>query len=299
MKIIVCGGLGFIGKHFIREAQKRGAEVINIDACTYAADLSNRDYIKVDINDLWNLPSHDLVINFAAETHVDNSISDSTKFVRSNVCGVHNLLKLEPVRYIQMSTDEVYGPCYYAEFFEDSALRPANPYSATKASADLIIQAHANTYGLNYNIIRPTNNYGPGQFPEKLIPRTIDRLQRGLRAQVHGDGTYKRMWLHVEDAVNAIWTVIEKGKAGEIYNVAGQEKANIDIIRTLCEKYGGALEFVKNRQGQDIRYAVNDLKLRDLGWKPEKEFSLDDWTPWGGTPREEVHPDVKAARSVA
>lgn len=277
MKIIVTGGLGFIGKHFIRSTQdviRFSEEVTNIDACTYAADTSEADFVRMDINDLPRLPAHDLVINFAAESHVDNSIYDSTKFVRSNICGVHHLLKLRPKRFIQISTDEVYGPCFMGEFFETDALRPANPYSATKASADILIQAHANTYGLDYNIIRPTNNYGPGQFPEKLIPRTIERLKAGLKAQVHGDGTYKRMWLHVEDTIRAIWAVIERGKSGEIYNIAGEEKRNIDVIEALCQKHGGAYEFVKNRPGQDVRYSVNDSKLRSLGWKPEKAFDL-------------------------
>lgn len=282
--MIVTGGLGFIGKHFIKSALDRGHEVLNYDLCTYAADLS-LEHVKADICKLRNLPNHDVLINFAAESHVDRSIADSRSFVETNINGVRNLLDLKPRRFIHISTDEVYGPSLWNAFDENASLNPQNPYAATKAAADLLIQAYANTYkldrwyedagnGLNYNIIRPTNNYGPGQYPEKLIPRTIERLKQGLKAQVHGDGTYTRMWLHVEDTVNAIWTVIEKGQPG-IYNIAGEEKRNIDIILALCEKYQGDYEYVKNRPGQDVRYSVNDQKLRALGWKPEKQFSLE------------------------
>ena len=279
MKIIVTGGCGFIGKHFISSCGAH--EVINYDNLTYAADTSI-EHVKADICRLKNLPRHDLLINFAAESHVERSIRHSRAFVDTNINGVRNLMDLRPRRFIHVSTDEVYGSG--GPFHESSPLNPQNPYAATKAAADLLIQAYANTYkldrwyegvdGMDYNIIRPTNNYGPGQFPEKLIPRSIDRIKKGLKAQVHGSGAYKRMWLHVADTVNAIWTVITNGKKGEIYNVAGEEHANIEIVEELCRIHGGAYEYTENRPGQDVRYLVRDEKLKSLGWAPQQPFDL-------------------------
>ena len=298
MKLLITGGLGFIAKHFIRDAINRGHSVVNIDAETYAADKSvffsgDYRYIKSDINHLNSLPAHDVLVNFAAESHVDRSIADSTDFIRTNINGVHKLLSLGPKRFIQISTDEVYGSVEAGRFDEQSSLNPQNPYSATKACADLIIQAHANTYGLNYNIVRPTNNYGMGQHPEKLIPLTLKLIREGKKATVHGDGSYIRMWLRVEDTVSGIWTVIEHGENDGIYNIAGIEKSNLEIVKSLCSLSGGEYEFVENRKGQDVRYSISDWKLRDLGWKPIHSFSLkdihEDRTPWGGTPGEEVH----------
>lgn len=308
MKLIVTGGLGFIAKHFIKRSLKDGHSVVNIDAETYAADKSvvfDGDYrfVKSDINDMSELPEHDVLVNFAAESHVDRSIDDSKSFVRTNIQGVHHLLSLNPKRFIQISTDEVYGSVEYGSFDEQSKLNPQNPYSATKACADLIIQAHANTYGLNYNIIRPTNNYGPGQYPEKLIPLTLKLLRSGKKATVHGDGSYKRMWLRVEDTVEAVWTVIIHGKPGKAYNIAGLEKSNLEVIESLCKMSGGEYEFVENRRGQDARYSVDDWELRRLGWKPIHSFNLrdiyEDRAPWGGAPGEEVHSDVSKAKQAA
>lgn len=290
MKLLVTGGLGFIAKHFIRYVLDMGHSVINIDAETYAADKSvvfngAYQFVLSDINYLHSLPEHDILINFAAESHVDRSIEDSSNFIHTNVNGVHHLLSLNPKRFVQISTDEVYGSVEAGSFDEHAKLNPCNPYSATKACADLIIQAHANTYGLNYNIVRPTNNYGCGQYPEKLIPLTLKLLREGKKATAHGDGSYVRMWLHVEDTVRGIWTVVEKGKPGEIYNIAGTEKSNLEIIQSLCRMADGTYEFVENRKGQDSRYSVSDWNLRDLGWTPIHAFNLEeiyeDRTPWG------------------
>lgn len=291
--LLVTGGLGFIGKHFITRALNTGHYVINVDCMNYASDcVSNKEFaqfdnyhfLREDIASLPYLPECDFVVNFAAESHVDNSISSAEMFCRSNVLGVQRLLdltrkKIEQDRpiFIQLSTDEVYGDIEEGLHTDQDALLPSNPYSATKASADLLIKSYARTYGIQYNIIRPTNNYGSHQFPEKLIPKSTLRMKRGLPALLHGDGSYIRSWLHVEDTVDGIMTVIYKGARNEIYNMCGDlELKNKEIVEKIAailkvdvEKYCVP---VRNRAGQDVRYSVDDSKLRALGWSPTRDF---------------------------
>jgi len=278
-----------------------GWKVLGIDNFTYAAneDLvgyffqeygDNFDFIRSDIVDLKYLPDCDYVINTAAETHVGNSIIDSKEFLKSNINGVQNLLDLikskpnnvvkRPILF-HFSTDEVYGDISDGEHTEDDHLNPSNPYSASKAAADMLIKAWARTYGIEYIILRPTNNYGKYQYPEKLIPLSVKLLQRGKKIRLHDEGKPIRNWLHAEDTANAVVSIINSGKINETYNVAGVfEQENRETVRKIIESYHGTdknweqyVDFGYKRLGQDVRYALNDDKLRALGWKPEKIFN--------------------------
>ncbi len=291
--IVVTGGLGFIGKHFVRRCLEANHYVRNIDRVSYAADLTakkefdgyaNHHLIEKDICNLSILPECDVFINFAAESHVDNSITNASEFCRSNFLGVQNCLELirrkqpfERPRFIQVSTDEVYGDITSGSHSEADRLIPSNPYSATKAAADMLVTSWGRTYGVRWNIVRPTNNYGTHQYPEKLIPKSAQRMKRGLPAVMHGDGSYVRSWLHVEDTVDAILTVLEKGVENEIYNIgSGQELQNIEVLRRIARELGvpeeKAWKAVTDRSGQDVRYSLDDSKLRALGWKPKRRF---------------------------
>lgn len=295
-KIMVTGGLGFIGSHFIDLALKCGYSVINIDKMTYATrkDLDfnsreNYEFVKKDICKLKKLPSGiSHIVNFAAESHVDNSIKSNEAFIRSNTEGVYNLLELirrEPAEtrpvLIQISTDEVYGDIESGSFDEKAILSPSSPYSASKAAADMLIKAWIRTYGIKARTCRPSNNYGYGQNAEKLIPRAMKLGQKGLKTPVHGDGSYKREWLFVGDCCEAIKLVMEKGEDGEIYNIsANEELSNIEVVKMVLEMLGkdeNLFEFVPNRPGQDIRYSVNSDKIKSLGWKPK--MSLKEYLP--------------------
>lgn len=294
--ILVTGGLGFIGKHFVRRCLGLGHFVTNVDIVNYAADrfaneefktCPNYRHLKEDIATLGYLPESDLVINFAAESHVDNSIADSRQFCHSNVLGVQRLLELTRSKhhtgaphFIQISTDEVYGDILDGRHTESDPLCPSNPYSSTKAAADMLVIGWARTYGVRYNIVRMTNNYGPNQFPEKLIPKSAFRMRRGLPALLHGDGSYHRSWLHVEDSVDAVLTIMEKAEIGKIYNVHGDvELQNIEVVRRIAailsvpEK--DAYILVPNRVGQDLRYSLDDSRMRALGWKPTRDFDTE------------------------
>jgi dTDP-glucose 4,6-dehydratase len=291
--IFVTGGLGFIGKHFVERCLDMGHFVTNVDMVNYAADRfanekfkmhNNYRHIEEDIANLSHLPESDFLVNFAAESHVDNSISDSLKFCHSNILGVQRLLELARAKatlgaphFIQISTDEVYGDILKGRHNESTALRPSNPYSATKAAADMLVIGWARTYGLRYNIVRMTNNYGPNQYPEKLIPKSAWRMRRSLPALMHGDGSYIRSWLHVEDSIDAILTIMEKGESDTIYNVHGDcELSNIEVLQKLAsildvpEK--DAYVQIPDRVGQDVRYSLDDTRLRALGWKPVRDF---------------------------
>ena len=272
--------------------------VYGIDKCTYAADPSLLDefnqydnfrFEKKDIKEISTLKDCDYIINVAAESHVGNSIIDSEVFIDSNVAGVQNLLELirrkpencfqRPV-FLHFSTDEIYGDIVNGEHLETDSLKPSNPYSASKACADMLIFAWARTYKIHFNIIRPTNNYGIGQYPEKLIPLSIKSLQRGRKIRLHNDGTPIRNWLHAADTASAVIKIIEHGSVDEIYNVAGGfEQTNAETFRKIVLAYHGSedweeyVDFSYSREGQDIRYALNDEKLRALGWKPEKVFN--------------------------
>lgn len=285
--IMVTGGLGFIGSHFVELALKSGYEVINVDKMTYAIreDLEfekdqNYRLIKKDINDLKELPSNvSHIVNFAAESHVDNSIIGTFPFFKSNVQGVYKLLELvrksEPVKrpvFIQISTDEVYGDILQGSFQETDRLMPSNPYSATKAAADQLVLGWSRTYGLKYRIVRSSNNYGFGQRAEKLIPKTMKNALKGVKTGLHGSGQYKREWTFVGDNCQAIMLVLEKGADGEIYNVSsGEELTNLEVVKTVLRIMGKPedfFEFVNDRPGQDVRYSVDSSKVRALGWKP-------------------------------
>ena len=294
--ILVTGGLGFIGKYFVSRCLALGHFVTNVDIVNYAADrFANEEFkthpnyrhLKEDIATLGHLPESDVVVNFAAESHVDNSIADSRQFCHSNVLGVQRLLELtrskspvEAPHFVQISTDEVYGDILKGQHTENDPLLPSNPYSSTKAAADMLVIGWARTYGVRYNIVRMTNNYGPNQFPEKLIPKSAFRMRRGLPALIHGDGTYYRSWLHVEDSVDAVLAIMEEGKSNTIYNVRGDnELQNIQVVRRIAailqvpEK--DAYIRVPNRVGQDLRYSLDDSQLRATGWKPHRDFDTE------------------------
>ena len=248
----------------------------------------NFSFVKCDINDLEFLYECDYIINTAAETHVGNSIVKSESFVHSNINGVHNLLELVrnyraetdklPI-LLHFSTDEVYGDITEGEHIETDILKPSNPYSATKAAGDQLITAWGRTYNIPYVILRPTNNYGAGQYTEKLIPKSIKYLNLGKKIPLHNEGTPVRNWLHAQDTANAVITIIESRVKNEIYNICGGfEQANFDTVSKIItlhkqdkdiKKY---LDFSYSRQGQDVRYALNDNKLRNLGWEPKMEF---------------------------
>jgi len=299
MKVVyVTGCLGFIGSYVTRKCLQKGWMVRGVDKITYAADTSllaefekypNFVFEKKDIKDLNFLYDCDYVINTAAESHVGNSIINSDEFISSNIVGVKNLLDLvrhkpencnkRPV-FFHFSTDEVYGDIDEGAHTEKDLLKPSNPYSAAKAAADMLVLAWARTYGVEYIILRPTNNYGIGQYPEKLIPISIKNLMRGQKIRLHNDGTPVRNWLHADDTAEAVITIIESGKINEIYNVAGGfEQTNIDTTKKVIDNFYGTLEnwqenidFSYSRQGQDVRYALNDDKLRALNWHPKKFF---------------------------
>ncbi len=286
---LVTGGLGFIGKHFIEKCLNDGHSVINIDCYTYAADRKaslefkkNPNYTEAReyISNLGYLPICDYVIHFAAESHVDNSISNSKKFVETNINGTHHILELlknmhpsHRPHLIHISTDEVYGDSLTYRFTEKDVLKPSSPYSASKAAADQLVLAYGRTYDINYNIIRMTNCYGHNQYPEKLIPTICLNLIKNSPIPVHGDGSYIRTWLHVEDAINGIFTVINNGYINNIYNIAGDLSfTNLEIIKQflkVANKESNGLRFVENRRGQDIAYKIDDFKIRNLGWSPK------------------------------
>jgi dTDP-glucose 4,6-dehydratase len=301
MKILVTGGAGFIGSNFIRRmtSDLPGHEVINLDKLTYAGNLENlKDledapyyaFVKGDICDRQLIESleFDGIINFAAESHVDRSIIDSYPFLQNNVVGTQNLLEAarsRNCRILHVSTDEVYGSIPEGMFTEGSPLSPNSPYAASKASADLLARAYHETYGLDVVITRCSNNYGPYQFPEKLIPLVIAHAVEGKPIPVYGDGGNVRDWIHVDDHCKAVAAVFLKGEAGKVYNVGGRnERRNIDIIRLLlektAEKTGSDVEdlmklitYVKDRPGHDRRYAIDPSRIEgELGWRAETAF---------------------------
>ena len=298
--VYVTGCLGFIGSYVTRTCLDKGWYVKGVDKGTYAANKSlldefkkykNFSFVDCDINDLKFLYDCDYIINTAAETHVGNSIANSDEFVSSNINGVHNLLELiknhrgenvsKPI-LLHFSTDEVYGDIEEGEHIETDLLKPSNPYSATKAAADMLITAWSRTYNLPYIIIRPTNNYGIGQYVEKLIPKSLKYLKLGKKIPLHNNGTPIRNWLHAQDTANAVIRIIESGVQNEIYNICGGfEQSNLDTVKKLLTLYNNDrvyiledfIDFSCNRQGQDVRYALNDDKLRALGWEPEMDFN--------------------------
>ena len=350
--VCITGCLGFIGSYITRECLNKGWKVWGVDKITYAARPELIDefsaygnsfmFEQKDINDISFLYDIDYLINVAAETHVDNSISSSDEFIHSNINGVHHLLKLinkikgyKMPTLLHFSTDECYGDISNGSHTEDDLLKPSNPYSATKAAADMLITAWSRTHNIPYIIVRPTNNYGMGQYPEKLIPRVCKLLPMGKKIPLHNYGTPRRMWLHAKDTSKAVIKIIEEGKKNEIYNISGNYEAeNIEVIKKIVkclyplnEKTGDGkdpwtqiinckipyqnihlsngtsafgfheeiikdgvmvkridefqefhtnmqemCDFTYSRDGQDVRYSLDDSKLRKLGWEPKAIF---------------------------
>jgi dTDP-glucose 4,6-dehydratase len=297
--VYITGCFGFIGSYITRECLKKGWYVRGIDIMTYASNSKlldefscypNFTFEEIDINDIEFLYECDYIINTAAETHVGNSIVKSEDFLHSNVNGVHNLLELirnyrgehstKPI-LLHFSTDEVYGDIEEGEHIETDLLKPSNPYSATKAAADMLVIAWGRTYNLPYIIVRPTNNYGMGQYVEKLIPKALKYLKLGKKIPLHNGGTPIRTWLHAQDTANAVIKIIESGVQNEIFNICGGfEQSNLDTIKKILTLYNNSkiyiledfIDFSYDRQGQDVRYALNDDKLRVLGWEPITQF---------------------------
>ncbi|MER6004453.1 dTDP-glucose 4,6-dehydratase [Nonomuraea sp. NPDC051941] len=296
-RILVTGGAGFIGSHFVRNLHD--VYVTVLDKLTYAGNRANlegvrHEFVHGDICDAELLrsvvPGHDLVVNFAAESHVDRSIEGAAEFMRTNALGTQTLLQacLEAgvPKVVQVSTDEVYGSIDIGSWDEDAPLRPRSPYAASKAAGDLIARAYAITYGLNVSITRCGNNYGPGQYPEKLIPLFLTNLMRGRKVPLYGDGGNVRDWIHVADHCAGIRLVAEKGEPGEVYNIAGTaELTNKELTGRLLQACGrgwDAVEYVEDRKGHDRRYSMDDAKLRALGYRPEIPFEqgLKDTVRW-------------------
>ena len=292
-KILVTGGAGFIGSEFVRQAAGK-YRVIVLDKLTYAADLKRLfavkgkyKFYKADICDkkmvgkIFKTEKPDIVINFAAETHVDRSIIDASPFMRSNILGVQVLLdicRLHKVkRFIQISTDEVYGDIKKGKFTENSPLRPNSPYAASKASADLLLAAYIRTYQFPAMIIRPANNYGPWQYPEKFIPVIIAKLLSDDFVPVYSKGENIREWLYVGDCARGILKIMRHGNLGGIYNLgSGDERKNINLVKLIAgilNKPERLIKFVKDRLGHDLRYALDSAKIRKLGWQPEINFA--------------------------
>jgi len=296
MKIITTGGRGFIGSHFVELALSQGHKILDIDFMGYCAnhhlsfdDNPNYEHLNKDICDVKHLPICDVLVNFAAETHVDNSINDTTPFVHSNIIGVHNLLEVcrgkkeyEKPLFVQISTDEVYGDLEEGEFFEIDALKPSNPYSATKVAAEALVLAYHRTYDIDYLITRSSNNYGERQYEEKLIPKSIKCLQEGKKIPIHGDGTYIRDWIYVKDNAQGILSLIENKKKNDIYNIgSGNRLQNIEVVKQIIDWFGvdfeDSVQFVSNRWGQDVRYALNTDKINNIGWQPKYPKGIYKW----------------------
>ena len=302
MKIIVTGGAGFIGGNFVHYMVEKYPEdmIVNLDALTYAGNLEtlkpvenkpNYKFVKGDIADrefifeLFEKEKPDVVVNFAAESHVDRSIEDPGIFLQSNIIGTATLMdacrKYGVTRYHQVSTDEVYGdlPLDRPDLFftEETPIHTSSPYSSSKAAADLLVQAYHRTYGLPMTISRCSNNYGPYHFPEKLIPLMIANALNDKPLPVYGEGLNVRDWLYVEDHCKAIDLIIHKGRVGEVYNVGGHnEKQNIEIVKIICKELGkpeSLITHVGDRKGHDMRYAIDPTKIHnELGWLPETKF---------------------------
>lgn len=299
-KVLITGGAGFIGGNFVQHMVSKypDYQIFNLDLLTYAGDLvkhkqiedtDNYTFVKMDIADrdavmnLFETEKFDYVVHFAAESHVDRSITHPEIFVKTNVMGTQSLLDAAKAnglkKFVHVSTDEVYGELDFDPttfFTEDTPLQPNSPYSASKASSDFLVRAYHETFGLPVNITRCSNNYGPYHFPEKLIPLTISRVLNEQKVPVYGDGKNIRDWLHVKDHCLAIDLVMHEGVNGEVYNVGGHnEKTNLEVVQTIIKELGKSeelIEFVTDRLGHDKRYAIDPTKLEALGWKPTYNF---------------------------
>jgi dTDP-glucose 4,6-dehydratase len=307
MKLLVTGGAGFIGSNFIHHMMdsRPDVEVINLDVLTYAGNLNNLKgleknprytFIKGDIcnqaivNTILDKHKIDAIVHFAAESHVDRSIEDASAFVMTNVLGTHTLLECARThsipRFIHISTDEVYGSTIEGSFKETDILSPSSPYSASKAGSDLLAMSYFITYNLPVIITRCTNNFGPYQFPEKLIPLFVTNLLDGKKVPVYGTGKNIRDWIHVSDHCRAVEFLLERGNPGEIYNIGGgHETTNLEITKkivNILSKDDSMIEYVKHRLGHDFRYSLDCSKLHAMGWKPKYSFdeSLKETIAW-------------------
>jgi dTDP-glucose 4,6-dehydratase len=290
MKLLVCGGAGFIGSNFVRlRVADEGDDVTVLDKLTYAGRRENLEGLDVrlvvgGIEDpaavADAIEGCGAIVNFAAETHVDRSITEPDAFVTTHALGTYTLLEAareRGLRYVQVSTDEVYGSIDTGSFTEESPLKPSSPYSATKAGADLLVASYHHTYGLEALICRGSNNYGPYQYPEKLIPLMVLNALHGDKLPVYGDGMQVRNWIYVEDFARGIGTVLERGVPGEVYNVGGPDEApNIEVVKKIIE-YTGAdeslIEYVTDRPGHDRRYSLGSEKVKGLGWQAQVRFA--------------------------
>ena len=289
LKILVTGGAGFIGTNCIQYLKKKGHEIVNVDKLGTGSvkknlSVTNVKFYKLDISKRFPselLKEVNLLINFASESHVDRSIRNPSYFFKNNIGLQMNILEAlrkseSEIRMVHVSTDEVYGDILEGSFTEESTLRPSSPYSASKAAQDMLALSYARTYGLNFSITRCTNNYGPFQLPEKLIPKSIILGKRNSKIPVYGDGKQIRDWIYVDDHCSAIEAVFLKGKKGEVYNVAGgNEVSNIDVVTKIIEFLGrpkSLMEFVQDRPGHDVRYSLNCEKIKEIGWRPKVTF---------------------------
>jgi len=294
MKILVTGGCGFIGNNFVKYMLNKypGCRIINLDKLTYSGNIDNTkdikneryEFVKGDIcnkNLVYNLMKQvDFVVHFAAETHVDKSIVNPFIFTRTNVLGTHILLeaarKSSVKKFVHISTDEVYGSIDPGSFVETDTLNPSSPYAASKAAADLLAKSYFVTYKFPVLITRSTNNFGPYQHPEKLIPLFITNILKNKKVPLYGDGLNVRDWIYVLDNCEGIDFLLRKGEPGEIYNIrGGNEKSNIEITRMILKELGkkeSFIEYVRDRPGHDRRYSLNDSKIQNLGWAPKLNF---------------------------
>jgi len=293
--VMITGCAGFIGSHVVEEFLSAGYKVVGVDSLTYAGKKDNMSdffqnpnflFQKKDINDFYDIKEivkeHDIkwIVNLAAETHVDNSIKDDEKFIITNIIGTRSLLKVckdTEAKLLHFSTDEVYGVANKTAFTEESHLSPRNPYSATKASADHIIKAYANTYGTKSIIVRPSNNFGPRQDNEKFLPTIIHNLEINEKVPIYGDGKQIREWTYVKDTAKATRFILEHSSVGEIYNISsGFHLRNIDLVKKVCDNIGldfkGCVRFIKDRPGHDFKYSITSDKLNILGFKMENNF---------------------------
>lgn len=295
MRVLVTGGAGFIGSNFVHYMLNKyeDIQIVNVDKLTYSGtrdnlegvlddprhefvegDICNREVISKHIEDI------DIIVNFAAESHVDRSINDAKPFVATNIQGTQTLLDLSTDadidRFLQISTDEVYGEILDGVFTETDQLNPRNPYAATKAGADLLVRSYETTYDLPVQITRTCNNFGPRQHPEKLIPKLIQNSIKGQELPIYGDGSNTREWIYVEDNCRALDRVLNEGDTGEVYNIGtGYEKTNLEVAETVLDTIGKSedlITFVEDRPGHDQRYALDTSKIEDLGWEPSWSF---------------------------
>jgi dTDP-glucose 4,6-dehydratase len=290
VRVLVTGGAGFIGSHFVRVLARKGVEVVVLDKLTYSGNPANLDgiehrFLQGDIADSEAVAEAaagcDAIVNFAAESHVDRSILESFDFVHTQVHGTQTLLehvRARGARFVQVSTDEVYGDLEGGgSSTEDDPLRPSSPYSATKAGGDLLVLGYVRTHGVNASITRGANTYGPHQYPEKFLPLFVTNALDGEPLPVYGDGRQRREWLHVDDHCAAIELALTDGRPGDVYNVGGDERENLEMVRRILDLTGAdesLVRHVTDRPGHDRRYSIDDSKLRGLGWK--REIALED-----------------------